>query len=196
MDFFSLKDERTFRDLLFYAGYYRSRKNDTDQRYDDLRATLDAFAENTGVSIRTAQRYWREDSCPKIYRKYLLIKTGYMGEIHPLWEGYGIHAKGGYIFSNKIDNPKYNFTPKDLNSIFWLRERANDYLKLSESLEREKEELKKLQKGEISKHLYEIQETATHAVQDAIKNILGEQPNDVERGIEPLHTMRKRNHNY
>lgn len=195
MDFFSNKEHQTFKDLLFHAGYFRARNNPHDERRQDTAETLNAFALDVGISMRTAQRYWKENKCPLIYMKYLYILNGHMGEIHPLWDGFGINAKSGHIFSNKIDNPKYEFKPKDLNSIFWLRERAHDYEKLQHSLEREKKHLKGLQKGELAKHIGTIEIAANKAAKEAINAILNiDQPNDVERGIETLNTTRRKNH--
>jgi len=174
MNFFSLKDQTTFRDYLVFNGYSTTKTLDTGYTVLSVHQTLKLFADDIGISVRTARRWYDKNEAPKYIMKLLYIMYGYMEEIHPLWKGFGINRKTGELFCQ--DSPTMRFTPSLLHSAYWHRERAGDYNRLMLKLETEREKLKDEKQKNVAQYLDVIEEATKKAASDALRAVLGIEP--------------------
>lgn len=174
MNFWTLKDETTFREYLSLAGY--GVKQNQHGRFEVLEhhGMVKMFAQDMGVSSRTVYRWYQHNNAPGYIMKVLKIMSGYLDEIHPLWKDYGINRATGELFSK--EDPTLNFTPALLKSASWFRSRASDYESLKLRLENDRAQFEESKKEQFGNYIKEIENATQKAASDAIRALLDLSP--------------------
>lgn len=170
MNFWTLKDETTFREYLSLAGY--GVKQNQHGRFEVLEhhGMVKMFAQDMGVSSRTVYRWYQHNNAPGYIMKVLKIMSGYLDEIHPLWKDYGINRATGELFSKQ--DPTINFTPETLRHAMWYRKRAADYQSLKNRLEHDREQFEESKKEQFGNYIKEIESATQKAASDALRSLL------------------------